>query len=109
VAQQPTSTWSAGANTCCEYHVTMTRMPPSKTDRHVFGGRKTNPVPTVTRSVIVSAHCKRRQRLWAFGYADLSRLLGVTEDRVRNMVCDNTLDPGDLEQVCRAWAARRGA
>lgn len=72
-----------------------------------FGGRHANPTPTVRRQVVVSAHCQKRDRLWAFGYADLARLLGVTEERVRNMVCDNALDPGDLEQVCRAWQVRQ--
>ena len=71
-----------------------------------FGGRHKNPTSTERRQVIVSSRCEPRDRLWAFGYADLAHLLGVTEERVRNMVCDNELDPGHLEQVCRAWAKR---
>ena len=72
-----------------------------------FGGRHKNPTSTVSRRVIVSPRCAKRDRLWAFGYADLAHLLGLTEETVRNLVCGNALDPGDLEAVCQAWLRQK--
>lgn len=46
-------------------------------------------------------------RLWAFGYADFARLLGLSESRLRRLVSLGELDLGDLEQVCQRWARRR--
>jgi prophage antirepressor-like protein len=49
---------------------------------------------------------KGRPRMWAFGYADLAELLGITEQSVRNMVAQGKLDPTSLEALCREWAKR---
>lgn len=46
-------------------------------------------------------------QLWAFSYADLAKLLGVTEQRVRVLVSRGRLDPTSLEGVCRYWEGRR--
>ena len=42
-------------------------------------------------------------RMWAYGYADLARLLGTTEAAIRQRVARGW-DPGSLEAVCAAWA-----
>jgi len=42
--------------------------------------------------------------MWAYGYADLAKLLGVTEQAIRQRVTRKQFDPGDLAAVCRAWA-----
>jgi hypothetical protein len=48
-------------------------------------------------------HSGRGPRLWAFGYATLAKLFGMTEGAVRQAVCDGRLDPSDLEMVCESW------
>lgn len=47
-----------------------------------------------------------RPRLWAYGYADLATLFDTTPGAIRARVQRGTLDPGDLEDVCRAWYER---
>ena len=49
---------------------------------------------------------KARDRLWAYGYADLARLFGMTPSAVRQAVYRGSFDPGDLESVMQ-YAARR--
>jgi hypothetical protein len=49
-----------------------------------------------------------RPRLWAFGYRDYAKLLGTTEDAVRDMA-KRGFDFGDLEQVCAEWLKRRSS
>ena len=44
----------------------------------------------------------RGPRLWAYGYADLAKLLGMTEQAVRARVARGW-NPGDLEAICREW------
>jgi len=46
-------------------------------------------------------------RLWAYGYADLARLLGTTEQALRARVARGW-DPSDLGSVCREWARSGG-
>lgn len=62
------------------------------------------------RSVITSRPLRHGERLhlWAFGYADLSALLGLSEAHLRRMVSKGKLDPRDLRAVCEAWRVRRG-
>lgn len=50
----------------------------------------------------------RGPRLWAYGYADLARLLVTTEEAVRIRAKRGKIQPGDLESICKAWAAARG-
>jgi hypothetical protein len=38
-------------------------------------------------------------RLWAYGYSDLARLVGKSEDAVRHDVQRGRLDPADLASV----------
>jgi hypothetical protein len=49
---------------------------------------------------------RRRARLWAYGYADLARLFGMTEGSLRQAVARGRLDPTSLESVM-AFAAKR--
>jgi hypothetical protein len=42
--------------------------------------------------------------MWAYGYAELAKLLGMTEQALRARV-SRGWDPGDLERLCREWAA----
>lgn len=77
-----------------------------KTPPKAFGVRHKNPYPTVTRNVVVSKRCKPRERLWAFGYADLAHLLGLEQGTLRGMVSQGTLDPGELEGLCQYWVER---
>lgn len=60
------------------------------------------------RYVIASKLIPRRgrPRIWAFGYADLARLLGCSEAAVRQLVKRERLNPKDLESVCSVWRAR---
>lgn len=58
------------------------------------------------RVVTTSGLVPKRGRLWAYGYADLARLLGCGEDHLRHLVAGGKLDPGDLGAVCSAWLAR---
>lgn len=44
-----------------------------------------------------------RTRLWAYSYADLAELFGITEHGVRKAVSRGHIDPGNLESVCRYW------
>jgi hypothetical protein len=46
-------------------------------------------------------------RMWAYGYAELARLLGTTEAAIRQRVARKQFDPGDLESVCRIWRNRQ--
>lgn len=58
------------------------------------------------RRVIVSRLVRRgRTRLWAYGYADLAMLLGVSEGAVRQLVRRGKLDPSSLASVV-AFASR---
>jgi len=61
-----------------------------------------------TRKVIESGLVPKggRPRLWAYGYADLAELLGTTTEGIRCRVKRGTLDPGDLDDVCRAYHER---
>lgn len=45
----------------------------------------------------------RGPKLWAYGYSDLARLLGVSEGAIRQRVARKLFDPSDMEAVCRAW------
>lgn len=47
-----------------------------------------------------------RTRLWAYSYADLALLFGMSEDAVRQSVSARTLDPSSLESVL-AFANRK--
>ncbi len=47
-----------------------------------------------------------RPRLWAFGYADLARLLGCSEMAVRKLVQRGRLDPLDLAALFAEWRSR---
>ena len=47
-------------------------------------------------------------KLWGFGYADLSDLLGVPEAELRMDVHRKKLDPLDLRQVAARWARSTG-
>jgi len=47
-----------------------------------------------------------RPRLWAYGYADLAALFETTPQAIRQRVLRGTLDPSDLEDICRAWYER---
>jgi hypothetical protein len=48
----------------------------------------------------------RQVKLWAYGYADLAKLLRTTEGAVRVLICENRFDPESLEEVV-AYAIRR--
>jgi hypothetical protein len=50
----------------------------------------------------------RGPRLWAYSYSDLAHLLSTTEDALRARVSRGSFSPGNLEEVCRAWASARG-
>jgi len=51
---------------------------------------------------------KRGVKRWAFSYADLAALFGMTEGSVRNLIAsDSDLDPEDLQSVCENWLKRR--
>ncbi len=50
-----------------------------------------------------------KAKLWAYGYSDLAKLLGVSEGALRARVARRrkkgyTNELGSLEGVCRAWA-----
>lgn len=49
----------------------------------------------------------RGPKLWAYGYADLARLLGTTEGALRARVARGTAHPEDLAWVAAAWAGVR--
>lgn len=42
---------------------------------------------------------KARARLWAYGYADLALLFGMSENAVRQAVKRGAFDPASLESV----------
>ncbi len=48
-----------------------------------------------------------RPQLWAYGYADLARLLGLSEAALRQRVRRGTFDPGDLAAVVEMAAKIR--
>ena len=58
------------------------------------------------RTVIESGRVPKggRPKLWAYGYQDLAELFGTSPEAIRQRVKRGTLDPSDLESVCRAWA-----
>ena len=63
------------------------------------------------RAVVeVSRLNKSKARLWGYGYADLSVLLGVSEGALRGRAARGTLgfDPGDLLAVARLVVEKRG-
>ena len=68
----------------------------------MYGERKS------TRKVIESGKVPKggRPKLWAYGYEDLAELFGTTVEGIRQRVKRETLDPGDLEDICRAWHER---
>lgn len=45
----------------------------------------------------------RGPKLWAFGYSTLAKLLGLSENAIRQAVHQGRLDPSDLEMVCESW------
>jgi hypothetical protein len=46
-------------------------------------------------------------KLWAYGYGDYARLLGVSAEYIRVLVSRGAFDPGDLESLFRYWVGRR--
>ena len=60
------------------------------------------------RTVIESGKVPKggRPRLWAYGYEDLAELFDTTPEAMRQRVKRGTLDPGDLDDICRAWYER---
>lgn len=62
-------------------------------------------MPKNRRVVIESGRVPKggRPRLWAYGYADLAQLFGTTTQAIRSRVQRGTLDPSDLEDICRAY------
>lgn len=58
------------------------------------------------RIVALPSSAAKRGRLFAFGYLELSKLLGISEDAVRKRVSRGTLDPSDLETLCKEWEAK---
>lgn len=62
---------------------------------------------TATVSERVPPGSGGRRQLWAYGYADLAAALGVGYERVRQLVREGQLDPGDLEAIAREVARRR--
>lgn len=50
---------------------------------------------------------RRRGSLWAYGYATLAAIFGVTEESVRRWVSRGELDPADLGDVIRFARDRR--
>jgi len=65
-------------------------------------------MPKARRIVIESGKVPKggRPRLWAYGYADLADLFDTTPRAIRARVERGTLDPSDLEDICRAWYER---
>jgi hypothetical protein len=55
------------------------------------------------RVVEVSESIPKRGKLWAFGYGEVSKLLGLSEWAVRQRVHRGLLDPGDLKSLCMVW------
>lgn len=51
---------------------------------------------------------KGRPRSWAYGYADLALLFGMSETAVRKAAKRDSFDPGSLASVIE-YAARRRA
>jgi hypothetical protein len=68
----------------------------------MYGERK------AVRKVIESGLVPKggRPKLWAYGYEDLAQLFGTTAEGIRCRVKRGTFDPGDLEDICRAWYER---
>lgn len=62
-------------------------------------------MPKNRRTVIESGLVPKggRPRLWAYGYEDLAELFGTTAEGIRQRVKRGTLDPSDLEDICRAY------
>lgn len=50
----------------------------------------------------------RSPKLWAYGYADLARLLGTTEGALRARVARGAAHPGDMAWVSEQWARVSG-
>lgn len=48
----------------------------------------------------------RGPKLWAYGYSDLSALLGVSEGTLRARTARGAAHPESLEWVCLQWAIR---
>jgi hypothetical protein len=59
------------------------------------------------RTVDTTLEKGERGRLWAYGYADLARLLGVKEGALRARVMRGW-NPGDLLGVAREIVRRQG-
>jgi len=49
---------------------------------------------------------ERRGRLWAFGYEDLSQLLGLSRSRLRHLVQKKEIDPSNLKLLFEFWQKR---
>jgi hypothetical protein len=57
--------------------------------------------------VQTSGRERPRAHLWAYGYADLALLFGMTEGAVRQAVRRGAFDPGNLESVFEHLQRRR--
>lgn len=60
------------------------------------------PKPTTSRRNVITSGLVPKQgrpRLWAFGYADLAKLYGLSEGAVRQRVSAGQLDPADLRSI----------
>lgn len=71
-----------------------------------------SPVPKFRATVLVGDEIQRRKsagrrKLWAYGYATLARLLGMTETAVRTAVTRGRFNPASLESVLLYQKARR--
>ena len=69
------------------------------------------PKPTTSRrNVITSGLVPRhgRPRLWAYGYADLAKLFGISEGAVRQLVAAKRFEPSSLASIVE-YSARLGA
>lgn len=75
--------------------------------------RLTEGSPNMLWSVVAKQGLKKRRTYvargavhWAYGYADLGRLLGTTADGIRMRVFRGWSPT--LENVCRAWCEKAG-
>lgn len=55
--------------------------------------------------MVTLCKCVRKPgvKLWAFSYADLSYVLGVSDKTIRRYMKDNLLDPTDLQSIIRCY------
>jgi hypothetical protein len=61
----------------------------------------------VRRTVRVSSKTgqKNWSKLWAYSFADLADLFGISEAGVRRAIAQKRLDPDSIQSICRYWAA----